>query len=108
MISKLIKYQQIHLYSLHVYAEVASVLSNSLQPYGLYSSQLFCPWASPGKTTGVGCHLLQWIHPPPVDPPNPEIKPRFLKCPALTGRVFTISATIHWVYVVDILFLALT
>ena len=64
MISKLIKYHQIHLYSVHVYAGVASVLSNSLQPYGLYSSQLLCPWASPGKTTGVGCHtLLQWILP---------------------------------------------
>ena len=27
-------------------------------------TRLFCPWNSPGKNTGVGCHfLLQWIFP---------------------------------------------
>ena len=37
-------------------------MSNSLQPYGLCPSRLFCPWDSPGKNTGVGCHaLLQGI-----------------------------------------------
>ena len=30
-----------------------SVMSNSLQPHGL-----LCPWNSPGKNTGVGCHSL--------------------------------------------------
>ena len=36
--------------------QVASVVSDSLQPYGLYSP----PGAldSPGKNTGVGCHVL--------------------------------------------------
>ena len=34
-------------------SESRSVLSNSLQPDGLYS-----PWNSPGKNTGVGCHFL--------------------------------------------------
>ena len=35
-----------------------------LQPYGLWSSRLLCPWDSPGKNTGVGCHfLLQRIFP---------------------------------------------
>ena len=44
--------------------QVASVLSNSLQPYGLYPTRLFCSWDSPGKNTGVGCHaLLQGIFP---------------------------------------------
>ena len=29
-------------------------------PYGLYTARLFCPWDSPDKNTGVGCHdLLQ-------------------------------------------------
>ena len=32
--------------------------SDSLQPYGLYSSRLLCPWNSPGKNTGVGSHSL--------------------------------------------------
>ena len=39
-----------------------SVLSNSLQLHGLYPTMLLCPWDSPGKNTGMGCHsLLQGI-----------------------------------------------
>ena len=30
-----------------------SVVSDSLQPYGLYPNRLLCPWNSPGKNTGV-------------------------------------------------------
>ena len=40
------------------------VMSNSLQPRGLKPTRLLCPWDSPGKNTGVGCHfLLQGIFP---------------------------------------------
>ena len=35
-----------------------SVVSNSLQPQGLQPTRLLCPWESPGKNTGVGCHFL--------------------------------------------------
>ena len=35
-----------------------SVMSNSLQSHGLYPIRLLCPWNSPGKNTGVGCHFL--------------------------------------------------
>ena len=36
----------------------------TLRPHGLYSARLLCPWDSPGKDTGVGCHaLLQGIFP---------------------------------------------
>ena len=41
-----------------------SAVSNSLQPNGLCSSpgSCLCPWNSPDKNTGVGCHsLLQGI-----------------------------------------------
>ena len=39
-----------------------SVVSDSLRPHGLYPPRLLCPWNSPGKNTGVGCHsLLQGI-----------------------------------------------
>ena len=39
-------------------------MSHSLRPHGLLSSRLLCPWDSPGKNTGVGCHaLLQGIFP---------------------------------------------
>ena len=30
-----------------------SVVSNSLQPHGLWTTRLLCPWDSPGKNTGV-------------------------------------------------------
>ena len=40
-------------------SESHSVVSDSLQPHGLYS-----PWSSPGQNTGVGSlSLLQWIFP---------------------------------------------
>ena len=39
-------------------------MSDSLQPHGLWPTRLLCPWDSPGKSTGVGCHfLLQEIFP---------------------------------------------
>ena len=32
-------------------------MSNCLQPHGLSPTRLLCPQNSPGKNTGVGCHL---------------------------------------------------
>ena len=41
-----------------------SVMFDSSQPHGQWPSRLLCPWNSPGKNTGVGCHsLLQGIVP---------------------------------------------
>ena len=41
-----------------------SVVSDSLQCHGLWLTRLLCPWDSPGKNAGVGCHaLLQGIFP---------------------------------------------
>ena len=34
------------------------VVSDSLQPHGLSSARLICPWNSPGQNTGVGSHSL--------------------------------------------------
>ena len=31
-------------------------MSDSLWPHGLSPTSLLCPWDSPGKDTGVGCH----------------------------------------------------
>ena len=43
---------------------LCSVVSDSLQPPGLQPTRPLCPWDSPGKNTGVGCHaLLQSIFP---------------------------------------------
>ena len=53
-------YTYIYVYVFCIWA--CSVVSNSLQPHGLYG--LLCPWTFPGKKIGVGCHfLLQWIFP---------------------------------------------
>ena len=39
-----------------------SVVSDSLRPRRLQPARLLCPWDSPGRNTGVGCHaLLQGI-----------------------------------------------
>ena len=35
-----------------------SVVSDSLQPHGLHPTRLLCPWDSPDKNTGVGCHAF--------------------------------------------------
>ena len=44
--------------------KVASVMSNSVRPHRWQPTKLLCPWDSPGKNTGVGCHfLLQGIFP---------------------------------------------
>ena len=41
-----------------------SVVSDSLRPRGLQPAWFLCPWDSPDKNTGVGCHaLLQGIFP---------------------------------------------
>ena len=33
-------------------------MCDSLRPYGLQAIRLLCPWDSPGKNNGVGCHFL--------------------------------------------------
>ena len=41
-----------------------SAVSDSSRHHGLQPARLLCPWDSPGKNTGVGCHaLLQGIFP---------------------------------------------
>ena len=33
-------------------------MSDSVRPHGRQPTRLLCPWDSPGKNTGVGCHFL--------------------------------------------------
>ena len=43
---------------------VAQLCPTLLRPYGLQPARLLCPWDSPGKNTGAGCHaFLQEIFP---------------------------------------------
>ena len=42
---------------------VCSVVPDSLRPHEMYPIRLLCPWDSPGKNIGVGCHsLLHYIY----------------------------------------------
>ena len=40
-----------------------SAMSNYSQPHGLWPARLLCPWDSPGKNTGGGCHFFSnvWV-----------------------------------------------
>ena len=40
------------------FSQVTSVVFNSVQPHREQPTRLPCPWNSPGKNTGVGCHFL--------------------------------------------------
>ena len=37
---------------------VASFVSDSVRPHRRQPTRLPCPWDSPGKNTGMGCHFL--------------------------------------------------
>ena len=76
------------MHACYVPAKVASVMSDSLWSYWPWLARLLCPWDSPGKNTGVGCHAL-----PPGDLPNPGTELMYLRSPALTGGFFTTNAT---------------
>ena len=39
-----------------------SIMSDSVWPHELQPTRLLCPWDSPGKNTGVGCHFLLKMH----------------------------------------------
>ena len=73
----------------HVQAcTIASVVSDSLWPHGLWPTRLLRPWDSPGKNTGVSCHtLLQGIF------LTQEIESTSLESPALEDRFFITSTT---------------
>ena len=36
-------------------------MSNSVRPHRWQPTRLFCPWDSPGKNTGVGCHCFVFL-----------------------------------------------
>ena len=50
-------------------------------------TKLLCPWDSPGKNTGVGCHALLW-----------GMEHASLTSPALAEGLSTTSATCIYLY----------
>ena len=65
-----------------------SVMSDYLQPHGLYPARLLCSWDFPGKNTWVGLPF-----PSPGDLPNPGIKPW---SPALQQTLYCLSHQGSW------------
>ena len=60
-----------------------TLVSDSLPPDGQWTARLLHPWDSPGKNTGVGCHvLLQGIF------VTQGLNPVSMS-PSLAGRLFT-------------------
>ena len=55
---------------------IAAQYSLTLQIHLLETTRLLCPWDSPGKNTGVGCHaLLQGNLPDPrMEPWSPALQ----------------------------------
>ena len=55
-------YLPVYMYNCVIYIIMicvsCSVVSDSLQLHGLEPTRFLCPWDSPGKNTGVGCHAL--------------------------------------------------
>ena len=45
-----------------LYGVSCSLVSRSLLAHGLQPARLLCPWSSPGRNTGVGCHFLLLLH----------------------------------------------
>ena len=61
---------------------VAQSCPTLLQRHELYPTRLLCPWDSPGKNTGGGCHfLLQGIF------PTQESNPGLLHCSQILYRL---------------------
>ena len=70
---------------------IHSVMSNSLQPHGLYPARLLRPWDFPGKNTGEGSDfLLQGIF--VIQGSNPGLCRQVLYCLATREALGKISA----------------
>ena len=69
---------------------VTSVVSHSVQHYGLQPARLFCQWDSPDKNAGVGCHaLLRGLF------PTQGSNPGLLNCRQILNRWATTEARFH-------------
>ena len=50
--------KRLHTQGSALYVYVCVLIVTLCDPHGLQPARLLCPWGSPGKNTGVGCHLL--------------------------------------------------
>ena len=74
-------------------------MSSSWWPHGLQPARLLCPWDSPGKNTGVGCHvLLQGIFPTQGSNPGLSHCRRILYCLSHQGSPHTFWFSSQYTY----------
>ena len=75
-------------------AQLCSILCN---PWTV-AARLLCPWDSPGKNTGVGCHsLLQGIFPTQGSNP-PALQANFIQATRDIAVSLPKSTTSHWFF----------
>ena len=74
-----------------VLCSVTWIVSDSLWPHRPQAVRLLCPWVSPGKNTGVGCHAL--LHGNFL---IQESNPHLLHCRRPLYRWFTMEAPISF------------
>ena len=58
LLSEQHSFNTISKYTAAAAAAAKSLQSNSVRPHRWQPTRLPCPWDSPGKNTGVGCHFL--------------------------------------------------
>ena len=65
-----------HYSRLNVKVLVAQSCLAVCKSHGLQSARFLCPWDSPGKKTGMGCHfLLQgYLADPGIEPGSPALQ----------------------------------
>ena len=81
-------------------ATVTSVVSDSVRPHGQQPTRLLCPRDSPGKNTGVGCHILLQAGTEPWSKPSfrdPQQDP--WTWDSSIYLLFVCSQ--HWEYIID-------
>ena len=83
-------YTYIYIYTLCCAMLSCSVVSDSFVTPWTAAHRLFCPWNSPGKNAGVGCHaLLQGIF------PAQGLNPHLLYCRQILHHLSTKEALIY-------------
>ena len=81
----------------------------TLRPHGLQLARLLCPWDSPGKNTGVGCHALLQGFGTKSDFCVVNNKKNWSKClkywkigsVAQSQETNDVSSTIAWIFCVE-------
>ena len=60
--SQRVRHDWAHKHTWGILRDLCSVVSDSVRPHRLHPAMLLCPWDSPGKNTGVGCHFLLHVY----------------------------------------------